>query len=923
MKKILIYLLLLTPIWGITQDFYISGTVVDENNDALASATAVVINARDSLFLSFSLTDIDGRFELRNIHAKNIILQVTFLGYEQYSKHITFSQPGEEVNLPNIALVQSENKLDEVVIEGEHTPIIAKKDTLVYNAAAFEVQPNEVVEDLLRKMPGVEIEDDGTVVAQGEEVEKVTVDGKEFFGDDPKIATKNLPAQAIDKVEFFNRASEMSEFTGVDDGERIKTMNLELKEEHKKGQFGTIAGEYGTEDRYLSRLSLNRFSSKLQASVIGNFNNINQQGFSVGEFMSMMTSMGGFAGRGGRGGIDIPISQGLSDGFVTTNAGGVNFNYQFAPKTKLNFNYFLNDISNDIARISTRENFLSEGPNYLTSELGDQLSDNTSHRIFLRFDHQIDSTQDVRITSNISLSNAALISDNSTVVKTITAIENQGNNDYLSDGNNNDLSGTILYRKKLGKKKNKSLTLNASLNSGNNEMNADLESENIFFPEDPLLQFSEEIVQRQLQTNDILNYTLRASFVQPVSSGRYIEWMYRRQNYQNELVKDIYDILSGNEVLNTDLSNHYDRNFYYDRAGLAYHIKSEMTSLSFEGQVQRSTLNGDVFSENTTISNSGTFFLPRFSMRHELGSSHHFRFWYSTNVREPSLEQLQPVVDNSDPLNIYIGNPDLNNEYRHNLKFNYINFDQFSFTSLFAFINTTYSRNKITNETVIDENFRRTTRPVNVDYDFSINGRISYSTPIRKLGLKVNMGTNLRYQNSILFINTEKNKSNRYTTGFNVGLENRNKSTIDINIDGNWSYNLTTYDVSTDRNQNFFNQRYSANVLLKPTDNWSLNTSFNLRIFNQESFSDAQTVPIWNTSISRFLTKEKKLELKISAFDLLNQNLGINRTSNLNYVENEEILSLGRYITFGLTYAIRGTSGKSAMGGHSPRRFRK
>lgn len=896
-----------------SQDISLKGVILDNNGDPLVSATAVAISAKDSVFLQFGLTNINGKFELKRIKPQPILLQITYLGFDQYSKEVIPTKGQTEIDLGNLSLVLSENKLDEVIIMGEITPIMAKKDTLVYNANAFETTPNEVVEDLLRKMPGIEIEDDGTVIAQGEEVEKVTVDGKDFFGDDPKIATKNLPAKAVDKVEFFDRKSDMSEFTGVDDGERTKTMNLELKEDHKQGQFGTLAAAYGSDERYESRMSINRFSSKLQASVIGNFNNVNKQGFSANEYRSFMTSMGGFMGRGSRG-SDISISSGLSDGFVKTNAAGLNLNYDFTPKTKINISYFLNDIGNEIDRLSTAENFFNETRSFITNESGLQLSDNTNHRVQLRFDHEIDSTQDLRLTSNIGLNNANLTSSNITSLINSGVTENSGDALYNTEGHDNSIAGSVMYRKKLGIKKDKSMTINFNLNTADEEIIGDLASENIFFPEDEFRTFTENLLQNQFQTDDVMSYQLRTSYVQPISAGKYFELNYRRQNYDNELIRDVFDTENGVEKINDLLSNHYDRNFVYDRGGIAYHIKTELNSISIEGQVQNSRLTGDIISEGSIIKNSSTSFLPRFSWRRELGMAHSINLRYTTNVREPSITQLQPILDNADPLNLYQGNPDLSNEYRHNVRLMYHNFDQFSFSSIFGMVTTTYSRNKITNATFIDENFIRTTKPINVDYDFNINGRISYSTPIRSMGMKIRLNTNLGYQNSFVFIDDVENKANRYTTRFGVTLDNRSKKVIDASIGANWSYNLTSYNVNSNRDQNFLTQTYNTDITYKPNDNWIIDTDFKVRLFSEQDFGESQTIPIWNASLSRFIDKSKKIELKVSAVDILDKNLGINRSNTLNFVLNEQIISLGRYFLFGITYSIRGTSAKNSGG---------
>jgi hypothetical protein len=819
----------------------------------------------------------------------------------------------EDVDLGEIRLKLAKNRLDEVVIKGETTPILVKKDTLEYNAAAFETQPQDVVEDLLRQMPGVEVEDDGTIVAQGEEVKKVTVDGKEFFGSDPKVATKNIAAEAIKSVQFFNRKSDMSEFTGVDDGEREKTMNLNLKPEYRSGYFGNVGVAGGTDDRYEGNMNLNRFGPKSQFSIIGNFNNINKQGFSTDQFMSFMNSMGGFGG--GRGNSDLPISRGLSDGFVNTNAGGINLNYDFSEKTELNFSYFLNDIENTIDKITNRENFLDERTSYFTNTANSQLTGNTGHTMRLRLEQKIDSTQDLRLDLNARLSRSDLTSTVFSNVTNRNIQQNNSNTDYLFDGANDNIGGSLMYRKMLSKVKNRSITLRGSLNSLDSDVDGILNSVNTFNPDDPLLSYAEEIVQNQLDKNDQTTYNIDLSFVEPLSGGKYLEVMYNRRNYDNTVVKDVYDILSGTENLNEDLSNRYKRNFVYDQAGLAYHWNGETTSFTLEGLMQNSRLNGEILSEGTIIKNNYTTFLPRMQWSKELGMGHSLRVRYNTDVREPSLEQLQPIVDNSDPLNLYIGNPDLVPEYNHNLRMNYLKFDQFSFSSLFAFINLRYTRNNIINQTIIDEQFIRITNPLNVDYDFNASGNISYSQPIRSLAMKYRVNTNLTYGRSILFINEIENKSNRYSSRVGLTLENRSKKKWDLQAGVNLTYNLSTYDLSNDRNQSFLNQRYNGTMRYNPTDTWSLRTDMRVNVFDNQSFSTGQTVPIWSASISKYFLAGNRGEIEISAFDLLNKNLGVNRSTTLNYIENEEVLSLGRYFLASFKYALRSSGGNSKGGG--------
>lgn len=389
-----------------SQSYAIEGYITDQNDESLPSATVVVLSQIDSTMAGFALTTNEGRFIVRDLNQGEFLLQVSYLGFEQYNEKVVLTDTEPHVNIENVKLRLASNQIEEIVVKGETTPIEVKKDTIVYNANAFKTQPNDVVEDLLRQMPGIEVEDDGTIVAQGEEVEKVTVDGKDFFGNDPSIATKNLPAKAINKVEFFDQKSDRAEFTGVDDGERTKTMNLQLKEEYKKGFFGNTEVGAGYEDsaeesRYNVRGTLNRFSEKSQLSIIGNLNNINEQGFSTGDYFSFMSTLGQ-GGRGGRqGNTGISINQGLSDGYVDTGAGGINFNYDLTPKTEISLSYFINDIVSDIASITNRETFIDESNSFFSDDVLYQISDNQSHTVNLNIEQEIDSSQDIRLKSSI------------------------------------------------------------------------------------------------------------------------------------------------------------------------------------------------------------------------------------------------------------------------------------------------------------------------------------------------------------------------------------------------------------------------------------------------------------------------------------------------------------------------------------------
>jgi len=887
----------------------IKGQVVDQESNPLLSATVVILSERDSSIFSFALSNTDGIFKMDDIKRGDYIIQISYLGYDQYSKSINLNT--SDLDLGMLTMSTTTNQLEQIEIKGEHVPIMVKKDTIEYNAAAFQTQPNEVVEDLLRKMPGIEVDDDGTITAQGEEVEQVLVDGKEFFGNDPKIATKNLPAEAINKIQFFDKKSDVSEFTGVDDGERAKTMNLELKDDYKKGSFGTVEVGGGTDDqnnfRHLSRLSLNRFTPKMKLSVIGNINNINRQGFSVDQYMSMMNSMGGSRGRNS----GLNISGDLSNGFVNTIAGGVNMNYDFSEKTQLNINYLLSDIHNDVSQITNRENLLSTNRSYIERDSSILNNDGSNHKIKSRLEHDIDSTQKLQLDFTLSLSTSEsdaqgygeIYNTENLLVSDIRNIQSSNTDEPITEW-----SGSFLYRKRF---KSRSMALRGQYGMGLESIDGQFSTSDFI---DQLNSFNYFYNSR----DDSKNYRVRLSYIEPLGIGKSLELSYRRQNYQNNFAYIVEDVLQGESSPVIDLSNVYDRDFTYDRVGIGYHYSDDVSSLSIYANYQISKLNGDVYAAlsnnvSDTIRYKTNAFLPSLRYRYEISQGHNIRFNYSTSINEPSIVHLQPREDISDPQNVYIGNSSLIPEYRHSARLNYILWDQFSFRSLFAFLTATYTRNKITNQTIIGSDFRKTTSPLNVADDLSARASISFSSPIRSIGMKYRIRTSLTYNNNIVFINGLKNDANRYGSGINFKLENRNKKNIDFEVSTNYNYSTNSYSLFPNNNQQLLNQTYSSRLNITAVQNWVFRTSINVRVFDQQQFDEGQTIPIWNASISRFILGNNSGELKLSVQDLLNRNIGISRTSTLNYIESEEINSLGRYVMFSFLYTPKkmGEKGKN------------
>ncbi|MCF8246535.1 MAG: outer membrane beta-barrel protein [Saprospiraceae bacterium] len=890
------------------------GLVADSTGNGLLAATVVLLEKTDSTLSAFGITETDGRFLMKKITPGEYLLQVSYVGFETLWQPLSIAVGNDKMDVGKITLFPASAVLNEVEVTADRVPLRMRNDTLEYNAAAFKTQPGAVVEELLKKLPGVEVQADGTIKAQGETVRNVFVDGKEFFGNDPQVATKNLPADAVDKVQVYDKKSEMAEFSGIEDGRDSKTINLSLKEDHKNGYFGNATAGGGTDERYQGRFNINRFSSKSQLSAIGMANNNNQPGFSFNDYLQFMGGLGSMMGGGGGGGgrsmrlsfdmgdTGVPLEGGRTDGILSTAAAGLNFNRDFGKKTEFQSSYFLSKIRNDIVQSVERQNLLGDA-SFLSTEDEDQISKSFNHRINLSLKHEIDSFQNFSLRSNLALSDAKYSSDGTSHSFGFGGqLENENLRDYYSTGQRFSLTNSATYRRRFGKK-GRAFVADGSLYFGDNTQDGHLVSATNFYQTDTARVFLD---QRQRTSDDAMSYGLNVSYTEPIGKAKYLELNASRQNYTNETGKDFYDNGPGGEVLNGSLSNHYNRGYTYDRTGLNLMINRKKWNLTTGSALQRSSLEGQQRGESTPLERSFTRLLPSLFFNYEAGIGKDFSVEYMTNLREPSPEQLQPLVDNSDPLNLYIGNPSLQPEYAHNLSAHFMRFDQFTFTSFFANLEAEFVKDRITNTSSVDSLLRRTVSPINVKNDRSLRGYVDFSTPLRPLKTTVRFGLNSSWNRGILFVNELQNSTDRFSNGVDLSFSNRKKEHFDATIGARLSHNRTTYSEAESLNQTYLNRRYYAEAVVYPNKKWEFGSKFRYSVYSNENFGGEQVVPLWEASVSRYLLENNRGKLTLSAFDILNKNIGVRRNSELNYVEQQRINTLQRYVMLTFAYSIRG-----------------
>jgi outer membrane receptor protein involved in Fe transport len=895
--------------------FDLQAKVIDaEDETPLVSATVMLLSVQDSSLISFGRSEDDGAIRMKRIlNEQAYLLRITYLGYRM--KDIVLPYPVDEalLDLGTISMQTESALLDEVVVAEEHIPVRINKDTIEYNARAFKTTPNAPVEDLLKKLPGMEVDRDGNIRAQGERVEQVTVDGKEFFGRDPKAATRNLPAEAVDKVQVFDKKSDQAEFSGVDDGSRQKTVNLELKDDFKKGAFGSAEAAYGTEDRFNLKGSLNRFSPKQQFSLIGMGNNINRQGFSFDDYMQFTGAMRRMMSGGGgtmrltfnSDEMDFPIDFGSNTGFTDTWAGGLNYNRDWSKGNELTGSYIFSHLDRDTETDTYRENYLPSGK-LIFEDNSNENNLREFHRVNVGLERELDSLNQISWNlSFLSSRNERLLSGTGQTFDQSRALQNESEREYQTQNDRKSMQSELLFRHRFRKAgRNLTAGLNFSLDDG--DRLADIRSMNRYYQSG--LAALDSIVQRQQTASNALGYGLNLTHTEPLGKRRYLEFFYAYNQLTNKLDREVYDMDDAAGRFNEALSAAYENDYIYHRGGLQFRLNRRQFNSVLGVQRQESILLGELTNPEGNIKRRFGNWLPTFTFNFEPISGKNVRLEYRTSIQEPSIQQLQPILDNTDPLNLYLGNPDLKAAYQHQLSLSYHSFDQVSMTSLFGMTDFRYTKNAISTAQSIDEQFRRTLQPVNVAGDYEWMTSLSYGFRIRPIKSRLELRMETQWARGLNLLNDLENQTDQIMLVPSVRYSFTGSEKIEPYLEFSWNYNRIRYATQPDFDQNYSSANYQAGIDAQLPAKLAFSTSFDM---NNYYWSDqqAQKIPIWNVSLSRFLLKGDRGELKFSVTDLLNKNRGIDRYADLSFFQEQRIRSLGRYFMLSFLYSLRPQGG--------------
>ena len=899
----------------------VTGTVKDTGNmQQLNGATISLINSRDSSLLSFVRTDSSGNFGFKNVPKGNYRLSATHSGF--HTAWLTFNVPGDSaVNLGQIYL-RDKSLLDEIVVEGEKAPVTVNGDTLEFNASSFATKPNAVVEDLLKKMPGIQVDKDGTIRVNGQRINKVFVNGREFFTGDPKLATQNLPADAVDKVQVFEKKSDQSEFTGFNDGNGETALNLKLKKDKKNPTFGKIKAGAGSRGRYDGQFNVNRFKGDQQLSGIGMANNTNHQGFSIMDILNFSGQTRNMM-RGNGGGMRIEINDGAATdfglpvegggasaaGIATTIAGGLNFNDTWNKKTDVNGSYFYNNIKVATEQLLNRQ-FISSSNPYNYSETSNNNKATESSRFNISIDHRIDSFNSIKVTPSFTHQDNTYSSSNN-YVSTLNDGKklNSGFSNTLSNARGDDFKNSILFRHKFAKK-GRTISANISMAYNDSRSQGSQYSINDFFERDST-QNTDTINQVNNLKGVTRSYGANITYTEPLSKKTLFELNGAYNFNKGNLDRLTFDYNNSNnkyDKFNPFQSNVFNNEYEYASGGAGLKNVHKKYSFSVAANLQHASLTSKLQDSSFTIFQSFVNVLPSANFTLNFTRSKTFRLDYNTNTRQPTSSQLQPVTDISDPLNIRTGNPSLKQEYIHNATAQFFSANPLEQKNVMLMINASATRNAIVNADDINARGIRTTHPVNAEGVYNVFAIIDWGFIAKEINTRFTLGGNVFLNSNVNFSNGLKNNIHNVSYTPRASLNYNFKDKLDITAEARVSYNTVKYSLQPSLNNNYWQQEYSVEANATLPFGFGINSNITASASTGRPAGFNTSFTKWNAAITKQVFKNKKGELKIGVNDLLNQNTGINRNANQNYIEDVTYKTLKRYYMAGFTYSLLKTN---------------
>ncbi len=931
-KVIFAFLFLIISIQAFSQQpsrETIKGIIKDGDNNIAAFATVMLLNPHDSTLQNFTQTNVDGAFVFNNVRNTDYLLKVSHISFLPLQMHVSPSQTAIN-DLGVVAIKPIAKELFEVVIHEAKAPLSIRGDTIEYDATTFKAPPGSTVEDLLRRLPGIEVDASGNLKTQGKDVKRVYVDGKTFFGDDPTGATKNLDANAVAKVQVFDEKSEQSKLTGVDDGVKEKAMNLALKEEYKKGSFGkvTVAGGANEEGvaRWAGRANYNRFNKTSQLSFIGYANNINETGVNwedYNEFKGQSTfddyDNGDFGFSTGRGRYysfnsdDSPLNNFDGRGFTKNYGAGMNYNFD-NKKTKLNTSYFYKNNQQNYDEFDYKETFFSDSSffNHDTKHYNDMRQ---NHTVAARLEQNIDSNNVIIAKANFRYS---IISSNEKMNNLYSVNETEVLNNLFTnnslDKNSWKLTSAAIYRHKF-KKKGRSFAVSGAYNRNPGGENDDLYSLNQFY----IPTFAEEI--HRLAKQDIDNQQIKASllYTEPLSKRFFNEIFYNFNTQDNKVNDQVKDHLNSDARIDS-LSVYYTNKVMINRLGTDFRYSYNGLNIMLGVAGQYLQMNGRYSVDKDLpliippINKTYWSLSPKVAISNEFKNNMQVNFEYGYELTEPSFEYLQPTPNVQNPLYRIEGNIDLKPERTQTFSANYNYYNPASFSNFGVYADYSYCPDAISyNQTLMwvdSVGIVTVSKPYNNSKSNNVSCWMWTGYPIIKTKFTNDWNLGFNYGNSGSYVNDIFNKTDQYRYYINTAFNITPTQKLVITLSGRATLSSSKLSINTERDQ--FSQEYTAGLTVK----WQFakksffESNFNYQFYRNSQYSFDQNLPILNASVRQLIGKKNHFEIRLAAFDILNKRQYIEQYTSQNYYTHNSAATLARYFMLSFSYNINGYESK-------------
>lgn len=942
---IVFFALVSTTAWA--QRGSISGTVKDTVYvEVLSNASVTLKKASDSSIVTYALTGENGEFSIKGIELGKYIIQISYQSYKPYFKDVTLTSTEYDIKLGQIQMDKASDLLDVVVVEAP--PIQVKKDTVEFRADAFKTAPNSTAEDVLKRVPGVQVGSDGTITAQGEEVTKIYVNGKEYFGNDPKMATKNLTADMIESIQMFDDMSDQAKFTRMDDGSRQRTINIKLKKGMDKGYFGRVIAGYGTDDRYETSVLLNMFNGDRRISILGGSNNINKQNFSFSEIMGNSGGGGGgnFGGgggnRGGGGGGGMMMNRGGGmggfgggQGGVNRNSNvGVNYTDKWGSKIDVTGSYFYSNSKSINETESFRTTEYKADSVYLQDSKSASNSLNENHRINLRMEYYIDSFNSLLYTPTLTYQNSNSFSQDTSITffrgNGLNYMTNTSNKVNTSEREGINLNQSLLYRRKF-RKEGRTLTLRWQ-NQFNDGDNYSLLISPIYNLDElgNTINIVRQDVERFQSTKTVSN-TIATSFTEALAPNKMLELNYSytdRDNTSDSKAFNYSETGKYDEV-NKQQTNFFDNSTNTHSIGTNFRIVQPKYNMQVGGSVESTKMASRsvraLTNTDTTLTHSFFNFAPNASFNYQFSRQKNLRVFYRGRTSQPNITQLQDAPDYSSVTRITNGNPNLKQEFSNSFNMNYNTFNSVNFSFFNAGLRGEYTNNKIVNSiTAPPEHILESTQvvagaeyvvPVNMNGIYSASMNMTWGMPLRGAlrGSNFSISNFSNYNHNKSLLRGEENvaKTLGITQSANISMDIKQK--LNILLNASLTFNSINYTVTPNNNERYYTQNYRAEASYILLQRMVLASDFNYLVNTGRAEGFNQSIPVWNASIAYQLFPKKNGELKFSVRDIMNQNQSITRTQADNYFIDTRQVVLKRFFMLTFTYNLNRAGDRGAQ----------